>query len=647
MYQNLFTPIQLRGLELRNRVMLPSMGTKFCGRDGRDVTESLIAYHAARAAGGCGLNMLEVTSVHEKSAPFGFLSIANDACIPGFKKLTSAIHSAGGKAGVMLWQGSLAISQYKGAKVYVPSDVALGPGMEYKAMSLEEIQEIVGSYGVAAARAVEAGFDCMEIHLGHNYLPHSFLSPGMNRRTDAYGGSLENRARLPLEIIREVRRNIPQDMPLMIRVVAMDDNFKDGLTIEDTIRYATWAKAAGVDAIDVSRGNFMTNALRFEVPSIDIPRGFNVENAARIRACTGLVTVGVGRINDPGLADRLIAEGKVDMVAAGRAQIADPEYCNKAMAGRTDSICRCIACNIGCNDNFSNPAEAHISCTCNPMTGRESEQAPSRTDNARTVLVAGGGLAGLEAALTLHSRGHKPVLCEAGDALGGQFLLSCANPIKGEMLDKAHVLFKKVEDAGIEVRLNTPVTGELIEQLRPAAVINATGAEVCVPDVPGRALGRVHDYRDVLTGKTKLSGHIVVVGGDMVGLDVAEYLDYHGCQVTVLQASKRLARDLGEVRMFSTMDRIRHGNIKTITEFRLTELTRDAVKGCGKDGVESVIACDGVIFAAERRPACTEQLEEACKAQGIPCYTVGDAKSPRNVFCATREAYEAAVSFDQ
>ena len=298
MFDKLFTPITIKDMTLRNRIIMPAMGTRFT--EDRFVNEKHIAYHVARARGGSALNIVEVSSVHALSAPKMFLSIAEDKYIPKLKELTDAIHAEGGKAGIQLWQGGLAVSMDQTAMILLSSDTELAPGFTVPGISKEMIAEVVDCYGKAAARAVAAGFDCIEFHCAHNYLPHSFLSDGLNHRTDAYGGSLENRARFPLECIRAIRAAMPEGMPLFMRIDAQDDGFGEaGLTVEDTITFCNWAKGAGVDVLDVSRGNIVTAASKYEVPPLDLPRGFNVDNAARIRKGTGMLTIGVGRINAP------------------------------------------------------------------------------------------------------------------------------------------------------------------------------------------------------------------------------------------------------------------------------------------------------------------------------------------------------------
>lgn len=388
MFEKLFSPIKIKDMELKNRIILPAMGTKFSG-DGSEVTDKLIDYHVARVKGGSGLNIVEVTSVYTPAAPKRFLSLSEDEYIPGMKRLTDAIHAEGGKAGVQLWLGALAVSSDRAAQIIIPSDMPISAEITIPGMPKELIPVVVDAYGKAANRAVQAGYDCIEFHCAHTYLPHSFLSGGINRRTDEYGGSFENRAKFPLECIRAIRANMPEGMPLLMRIDAHDDYLEGGLTIEEVIKFCKLAQEAGVDVLDVSRGNILSNGLKFEVPPVDLPQGFNVDNAAKIREETGMLTIGVGRINTPELAEKILEEDKVDMVVMGRAQLADPEFCKKAEAGEIDDIDYCVGCNQGCYDGFENMDMECITCLRNPALGREKECEIYPTEKPETVLVAG------------------------------------------------------------------------------------------------------------------------------------------------------------------------------------------------------------------------------------------------------------------
>lgn len=640
-FDNLFSPIKIRGLELKNRVVFPAMGTKMATEEGY-VTQQLIDYHVARALGGNGLNFTEVCGVHGPSNPAKFLAIHDDKYIPGLKALADEIHAAGGKAGVQLWQGGMAAASYQQEGIILPSDFKV-PGSDYviPGASIETIKEVVKSFGDAARRAVEAGYDCVEFHAGHNYSPHAFLSPAFNKRTDEYGGSLENRARFSLECIRAIRENIPEDMPLFMRIIAHDDNLEGGLTIEEIVEFCKMAKDAGVDVLNVSRGNFSSAAIKYEVPPVDLPRGFNVANAERIKKETGMITIAVGRINDPAQADEIIASGKADMVVIGRGQLADPEFCNKAREGRVDDIVKCVGCNQGCYDGFVSPDMPHITCLRNPALGKEAEYALAKTDKPKKILIAGGGVAGLEAAIILKRRGHNPILCEASDSLGGQFKLAGMAPRKSEMKDAAIAMGEMAKRENVDIRLSTPVTPELISTLQPDEVIIAIGSEPIKPNIPGIDLPHVTNSHDILAGNSSAGGNIVVIGGGLVGLEVAEYLAEKNNNITVVEMLDEVAKDLGYLRKICVMENMYMSGIKSITNAKCVEIKENAVV-IEKDNKLEEIPCDSVVIAAGARSRTSEALAAYCKENNIPYHIIGDAVSARRALNATAEAAQVA-----
>lgn len=637
MFEHLLSPIKIRGLELKNRIILPAMGTRMASEKG-EITDRLIAYHAARAKGGCGLNIVEVAAVHRPSSPAHFVWICEDSLIEGHKKLTDAIHENGGKAGIQLWQGGLAVSMDPSAQILLPSDMNLGqytiPGI-----TLEQIKEVVFCYGQAARRAVEAGYDCIEFHLAHNYLPHSFLSGGLNHRTDEYGGNFENRCRFPLEVIDAIRNNIPEDMPLFIRIDAHDDFLEKGLTIEEVIDFCNIAKNHGVDVLDVSRGNILTAATIYEVPPIDVPQGFNIENASRIRKETHMLTIGVGRINHEDFAEKLLAEDKVDMVVMGRAQLADPELVNKLKEGRTQDIIHCIGCDQGCYDGFTDVVNREfITCMRNPNIGHEAEHTFTKTENPKHVWIVGGGVGGMEAAKVLKELGHEPEIFEASDHLGGQFIIAGKAPGKKEMEDATIEMAKQTERI-CKIHLNTKVTPEMIEEKKPDHVIIATGALPIALRLDGE--DQIHHVQanDVLMGKEKLSGYIAIIGGGLVGLEAADYLATQGCKVTVLEMKDKIGADLGSLRQIAVMMKMNQLKVELKPSSKVNSLSKEGVV------LESgqTIPCEHVVYAVGSKSVDNSELCSMMDKLSIPYQIIGDAKAARRALNAIEEGYYAAM----
>lgn len=636
MFDHLFSPFRVRGLALKNRVVLPAMGTRFC--EDRHVTQRLIDYHVARTRSGCALNIVEVSSVHTPSAPSMFVSISEDEYVPGHRALVDAIHEAGGTAGVQLWQGSIAVGMDPQAQMLVASDLPLAPGFTLPAVTREQIDEVVACYGEAARRAREAGYDCVEFHCAHNYLPHSFLSGGINHRTDEYGGSLENRARFPLACIRAIREAIGEDMALFMRIDAHDDFLEGGMTIEDTIEFCRWAADAGVDVLDVSRGNIVSAANAYEVPPIDLPPAFNVDNAARIRRETGVPTIGVGRINTPQLAEEILAEDKVDLVVMGRAQLADPDFVAKAREGRVDDIVYCVGCDQGCLDGFADMERFEaITCLRNPQLGHETDWALAPAASPKRVAVVGGGMAGLVAARTLKLRGHEPVVFEATDRLGGQFVTAGMAPGKAEMAAAARSQGEQVERLGVEVRRATPFTPETLAAEKFDELIVANGAEPVTLGLEGRAPVAV----DVLEGRAQVpEGPVVVIGGGLVGLEVADQLATAGHPVTVVEMLEQAGADLGAARKSMVMMKMAQLGVDIRTGTRFVELA-DGGATVERDGARETLP-GAVVVAVGSRPVDNAGLLEAARAAGIPVHVIGDAKSARRALDATREGFLVA-----
>lgn len=641
-FHHVFSPIQIRGLELRNKVVFPAMGTKMASED-KFVTRQIIDYQVARAKGGNGLNFTEVCSVYAPASPRKFLSVAEDKFIPGLRELTDEVHEAGGKIGIQLWMGGMAAAHGDPAQqIVIPSPVAV-PSTEYNipGASIDTIKATVKAFGEAAKRSVEAGFDTIEFHAGHNYTPHAFLSPAFNKREDEYGGTLENRARYLIECIEAIRENIPEDMPLFMRIDAHDDYLESGLTIEDVIEFCKMAKVAGVDVLDVSRGNFSTAAIKYEVPPIDIPRNFNIENAARIRKETGMLTVGVGRINDPAQAEQLIADDLVDMVVIGRGQLADPEFCNKAIAGKVEDIVRCIGCNQGCYDSFVDENAPFITCLRNPALGREREYEIEKTSCPKKVLVAGGGIAGLEVAMTLKKRGHNPIIIEAGEKLGGQFALAGMAPRKEEMYVAAMDMARQAQAMGIKVLLNTPLTVELLKEIQPEELVMAIGSSPIKMNIKGADLPHVSNSHEVLAGLKKPMGNVVVIGGGLVGLEVAEHVSLKDNNVTVVEMQDEVAKDLGPLRKICVMESMYQEGIKSLTSAKCMEIKEKSIL-IDVQGEVQEIPADAVVVAVGSKSRPMDEIIVYCEENDLPIHIIGDALKARRALNAVAEANEVA-----
>ena len=620
-YDALFSPIKIRGLELKNRVILPGMNTKMV-RNKHEIGEDMIAYHVAKAKSGCALNIFEVAAVCPEPHAYMYMGLYTDKDVEELRKLTDAVHAVGGRMGIQLWHGGFTPQFFfdETNKLETPDT-----------LTVERLQEIEKQFGQAAKRAVDAGFDVVELHAGHSYLPHEMLSPGTNHRTDEYGGSFENRCRFVWNSIKEIRANIPDTMPLFMRCDAVDELMPEVMSEQEIVDFINRSAELGVDAVDLSRGNSLS---------------FAMENIAKIKSQISIPVMGVGRVNTPDLADRLIAEGKVDMVGVGRGQITDPQWVRKAQEGHPELIRKCIGCDQGCYDAVIDPRFKTITCTRNPLACLEYKGL-QKTDSPKKVMIIGGGMGGMMAAELLKTRGHEPVIYEASDKLGGQFLLAGVAPQKQEMTAAAEWEVKEVERMGIEVHLNTPVTAELIAEVKPDEVIVAVGSDYVAPAIPG-AETAYHQYQ-VLTGEVKLSGNVCVVGCGSVGSEVAMMLAAQGCKVTAME-KKGVGNDLTMLRKMFLKPQLKGYGItgmggttvlgiengKTVHYVITDRKTKETTQGSAD--FDAVVICMGITARG------SEELQAKCAELSIPCHVIGDAKQARTALWATREAAEVALA---
>ena len=660
-YEKLFAPIKIRGLEFDSRLIMTAMGSLMAPEHG-DVNDRVINYLTERAKNG-GFVFTECCSVYPGVAQDFALHISDDHYIEGLKKLTDSVHAAGGKIGVQIYHPAEALtnSHYDSRKVRMMApDTLFGiPGTR---VETEEIPYIIECFGEAARRATEAGFDAIEIHNGHNYILHQFLSPHFNHRDDGWGGSVENCRKMPLAVIEAVRKNMGEHMPLFLRVSAGDDelydkngNF-DGLTLDDMIVFLNEAKARGVDVVDVSIGNFQSDIGLWECPNLGIPHGFNTERPFIIKEKVGLPIVAVGRLGTPDLAEKYLEQG-ADFIAWGHAHIADPEIVKKTREGRVDEIRYCIGCDEGCNQAYNDPTLPHVSCMRNPAAGREADMKIIPAAEPKKVLVAGGGVAGLEAARVLAERGHKVVLVDAADKLGGNFNLAAVAPMKQDFALAVKQMIDWAAKAGVEFKLNTVVTKEVIEEIKPDYVVNAIGASYAPCTIPGAE--HAISAAAAMANPELLKGNVVVIGGGCVGMEVAMtaadmMVEGKGvASVTGIEKKAKYAADgatqvpsYGRAQVWrmwtagktmvhnvphpvkqlanTTVEEIKEGAVVAHTVVkRRDRATKQMVTV--KDEVFEV-AADTIVYATGMAQNDSSAIVAACEELGIPCEAIGSAK---------------------
>jgi mycofactocin system FadH/OYE family oxidoreductase 2 len=546
-YRYLWSPLRLGPVETRNRIVFSAHLTNYA-RDGKP-TEQHAAYYAARAAGGTGLIITEEHSTHPTDWPYEKLihGFHRDV-IPGYRRITDAVHRHRVPIFAQInHNGGQASSMYSRLPVWAPSPVADPLFREVpKAVTLAEIDEIVEGYALVAEHCAEGGFDGIELQCSHSSIVRGFLSPATNHRTDAYGGPLEHRTRLLVEIVAAVRKVIGNGLALGVRICG-DELIEEGTTIDDAVEIARIVERTGqVDYVNTSIGVATASLFMIEA-SMHVPPGYALFIPSAIRKAIDLPVVGVGRFKDPLQAERALAEGHCDLVGVVRGQIADADFAAKARAGATDETRLCLSCNQECVGRMG--LNRWLGCIENPRTGREAEGVGTvrLTAKPRDVMVVGAGPAGLQAAIAAARNGHRVTVHERETEVGGQVRLAASVPNRAEFGDLVRNQLAECRRLGVQLELGSAVWPGLVDERRPDRIVIATGAEPQRPWwVPDDA-PNVVDVRHVLDGTASPYGDVVVV--DEIGFhhatSVAELLADRGCTVEIVTPGMVVGQDLG------------------------------------------------------------------------------------------------------
>ena len=638
----LFEPITIGKMELKNRIIMAPMGTGY-GGDGY-VTERVTDYLAARAKGGASLITVEVAYVHRlgKAGLGGELAIVDDKYIPGLNILSDAIHEAGAKVVLQLnHAGRYAREKNLGAQPVAPSAIASNyTGETPRELSTEEVEEIVEAFGEGARRARDAGFDGVELMGSTGYLISQFCSPITNKRTDKYGGDgPAERATFVKEIIERIRDKVGYDLGLCVKM-SVDEYLPGGSTIEDSKVMAKIFAEAGADRLHAWAG--WHESPKPMLP-MSVPRAAFVHLAQALKEVTDVPVTTVGRINDPYVAASLLREGKADLIALGRGLLADPEFANKTYEGRMDEIRTCIACCV-CFDTMMSQIHRSgpegVICALNPELGREGENLLAPVDQGKNVLVVGGGPGGMEAARVASIKGHNVTLWEKSDKLGGALNVAVIPPLKDEIGCLTKYLVRQMEVNNISVELNKDTTVEEVLKENADCIIVASGAKENIPEIPGIDKANVVMAIDLLAGEIETGNDVVLIGGGLIGVDVAEYLSERGKNVTILTRQPRIGADIGISTRWVTMMRIRERKIKVIKKVSYKEIKKDSVV-IEREGEEMSIPADTIVVSGGLLP--DRKLAEELRGK-ISLKEVGDCVEPRKIYDAIYEGFEAALN---
>ena len=643
-FASLFSPGTIGMLEIKNRVVMPPMVRNYADERGL-VTPKYLAHIERVARGGVGTIILEASFIRPDGKGFSReLGLHTDDVIPGLKQLVKAAHAQGAVTGPQLYHaGRQTSSKTTGMQPIAPSPIPDSTINEMpRSLNIEEIRDIVNAYAEAARRSKEAGCDFVEIHGAHGYLITQFLSPFSNTRDDEYGGSDEGRLRFVTEVVRAVREAVGSGFPVTIRISA-DEMVSNGLTLEDSATISKRLDELGIDAIHVSSSNYASFNRGYMIAPMSMPDGLQVPFAEWIKNCVKVPVIAVGKIRSPAMADDIIRTGKADFVAIGRSLLADPDWPKKAQDGRIDQIRNCIACNEGCITRlFSN---RDVWCTINPETSNEEEFAKSLSEVKKHVFIAGGGPAGMEAARIAASRGHKVVLIEERDHLGGALLLASMSPKRPGWSELRDYLVGEMKRLGVDVRLGTKATAELAKKEGTEVAIVAIGASQFPPNIPGIRLKHVVLSRDLLEGKARIHGEkVVVMGGGTSGVQIADFLSQRDYNVTIVTSGREIAKGAAVVIRELTLDRLRQRGVKMLTGTRIIEIMKDKVLIVGPGGSDELpgeLPADTVVASTGAKP--NDSLAEELRNVVEKVFVVGDAVQPRDVTYAMLEGARAGL----
>lgn len=701
-YSHLLSPGKIGSLQLKNRLLQTAMGTNLANKDGT-ISEEIIAFYTARAAGGASMLTMGAVGV---SYPHGQVQanqvgISDDRFLPGLKRITNAVHQQGACVSAQLHHGGLsaACDMAAGRTVNLPSmprgvggksmkDFMLadelagshfGGGVmpSFKEMDADDIALLIEDFAAGAARAMEAGFDAIEVHAAHSYILNSFLSPAENRRDDEYGGSLENRARLLREVLEAIRNRIGPDFPMLCKINAAEFFIDAGLKIEDACAIARIAESAGADAITVSAAHNYGIPKALFSSYLPHEAGKLLPLASEVKAAVSIPAVTVGRI-DPEVANQAIADGKFDFMAMGRKQIADDNFTKHLAGGGPKAVRPCIYCYTCLSQAMLHQP---LRCAVNADVGFEKENLLAPAPKSRRVVVIGAGPGGMEAARRLTLRGHQVTLLESSSQLGGTARIAAiAYAPNGDFVEWLKAELSRLK---VDVRINHKATAKNIRSLQPDAVIVATGAIRKSPEIVGKHLPHVYDglsLRSLIlgeeseatsprgnilqrltmsaaraTGITKnpnlvslgsklwmpIGNRVVVIGGELVGLELAEFLHERGRQVTVIDTEEMFGRGLSIARRSVMLDEMSDTGIVLRAGCSEIRIEEKIVYFTNEDGQSTKALADTVIIAkgAERNTFLYDDLI----AGELETHMVGDCKGVGYIVGAIRDAADVAA----
>lgn len=631
---DMFSPLRIGSLLLKNRFIMAPMENGMAHKGGK-VSERLMRFFEERARRDVALIVTGSIAVSPEGAGLpSQLGIYSDDFVPGLSALCRAVHDAGGLIGAQLYHaGRQATEAVTSLVPLAPSAIPCAAVNSHpRAMTRQDMDDMTDKFVDGARRALEAGFDLVEVHFAHGYLLHSFLSPHSNKRTDEFGGSLENRCRFPMRVLNAVLHEVAGRVPVSIRISA-DEFLEDGLHFDEVRVICRMAQDAGVSAVGVSAGSY--DALPRSIQPMFIPQGFLVPYAETLKKELSVPVIVAGRLNSAELVKDILTEGRADAVAIGRGLLADEDFVRKMKNGHWEDIRYCVACNQGCADGIMSGRAAE--CLVNPRCSFEAERTIESSPRPGRVVIIGAGPAGMECARVAALRGHSVIICDAKDAPGGKLDIVAAPPEKDSFLLLERYLRTQLKKLNVTLVSGIVTSPEDIRCHIPDHVVLATGARQTLPPVPGMDRPLVVMAEDVLSGARETGRDVIIIGGGLVGVETAHFLGARQRNVTILEMADEIARGCG----VTFLAHIR----STLQEYGISVHTGAVVESVTDEGVVcngSLMHADTVVVAAGYRSD-TSLLEPLRKAFGT-VHVIGDARAPRKIQDATREGFLCACS---
>ena len=657
-YPHIFSPLTVKNMTIKNRIVMMPMGTNY-GEQNGEMSFLHINYYEQRAKGGTGLIIVENASIDSPQGSNGTtqLRIDHDNYLPRLFKFCENIHRYGTKIAIQInHAGASAISSRINMQPVSASDVPSKEGGEIpRPLSREEILHIVKKYGEAAKRAQTAGFDAVEIHAGHSYLISQFLSPITNKRTDEFGGSVENRTRFCRMVIDEVRKQVGPFFPIMLRLSA-DELMEGGNTLDDTLEYLDYLQEE-VDIFDVSCG--LNGSIQYQIDANYLPDGWRSYMAKAVKEKFNKPCISMGNIRDPKVAERILADGDADLIGMGRGLIADPAWVNKVATGHECDLRKCISCNVGCAGNRIG-VNRPIRCTVNPSVLEGDVYKKLHVNKNCNVVVIGGGTAGLEAACTAAEVGCNTFLLEKGSELGGLASLISKIPAKNRLADFPHYLMHRAEQLeNLYIFTNTEGTPENIRKFHPNIIVSSTGSAPLLPPIAGLKdridnenyniysilgmINHINDFPKDLEGKK-----VVVVGGGAVGLDVVEFFADRNADISIVEMMDQIGRDLDPVSKNDTKAMMKKHNVHQLTKTALLEVKDSSfLVKCDGEPYELPFEYGFVCLGMRAQGQLYQSLAEEFSSEDVEIMNIGDSQRARRIIDGTQEGRNILTILEQ